>query len=140
MAGLSARSVYPVVLFIVAILFVAAIVIGVIFFVSERGEQVRRDKAQEVAAQQLRDDETAQEETSDDDEQPATAPVVEGVTREEARGSSETTDATPRPTNEALPVTGPVGDALGAIAILGLVSLTVAYYLTSRKALLASRL
>jgi len=127
-----------VVLFVVASLFVAAIVIGVIFFVSERGEQVRRDKAQEVAVQQLRDQEAAQEESSS--EEPAPAPVIDGVSQEQAGTRSEPADSAPRPSTEALPATGPVGDALGAVLVFGLVSLSIAYYVTSRRAVSASRL
>jgi hypothetical protein len=103
------------ILFFVGLVVLIALVVGAIWWVRERGEQVRREEAIQVA------EETLTEQSNN--------PVAISPSEPEA-DEEESSQATP--TSSELPATGPELSALLAVGMLAIVS---SYYVASRRAL-----
>ena len=122
---------------VVGIILLAALVIGILFFVRERGEQARRTDAINIADQQLKEDsdngiaanpENDNSSTKSDEQ----APTVQTPAQPAPQSSSQTTPSTSTPNPSELPKTGPV-DQLGEVAVLSMLTFSVVSYAVSRK-------
>jgi len=122
---------------VVGIILLAALVIGILFFVRERGEQARRTDAINIADQQLKEDsdkgiaanpESDNSSTKSDEQ----APTVQTPAQPAPQSSSQTTPSTSTPNPSELPKTGPV-DQLGEVAVLSMLTFSVVSYVVSRK-------
>jgi FtsZ-interacting cell division protein ZipA len=101
------------VLFVIGIIVLAGLVFGGIVLVRERGEQARRNEAIKVAEQSLKDESEV------------------AVTPVEEKPAAEESTAMQSQTTTELPQTGPELTGLIAVTIL---SLSAAFYVTSRRA------
>ncbi|MDB5180112.1 MAG: hypothetical protein JWN12_744 [Candidatus Saccharibacteria bacterium] len=122
------------VLFIVGILVLGGLVTGGIFLVKNHGEAVRHDQAVKVAEQNLKDQsQTATQPTNTSGSSDSTNAGTTNTAGTDTSTSS-TTAAGNSSTTE-LPVTG-IDDlqVLGRAAILAVLALSAAYYVTSRRA------
>jgi hypothetical protein len=126
------------VLFVVGILVLGGLVTGGIFLVKNHGEAVRHDQAVKTAEQNLKDQSktAAQPTNTSGSSNSGTA----GTTNTSGAGantnaSTDTTTTTANSSTAALPVTG-IDDlqVLGHAAILAVLALSAAYYVTSRRA------
>jgi len=106
------------ILFIVGVIVLGVLTFATVSFIVQRGEQARRNEAVEIASQQL-------EEQSE--------PIASESDRTENTPSEENTESeastTPQPTN--LPETG---SELGGVLAMSALALSVAFYVTSRRA------
>lgn len=123
MPKISARLVQAVGIYVLVSLVAAAIVIGVIYFVSNRGEQARIDQAREIAQTEIDSEKKnaeVQQDTSDNSKSDDTASSDAGT------GQQDTNE-----TSEELPQTGPVDTVLNLV-VIGLVTFGVVSYVRSR--------
>jgi LPXTG-motif cell wall-anchored protein len=120
MAQVSAYTVSRVVMVVVGVLVAAAIVIGVIFLLHNRGEQVRHDQASQLAAQELK------QQQSDNAKVPTESPNKGTVSAPSAPGKTVAT------TTADLPKTGMSSDLMSLVA-LAIVTFAAASYLVSRQ-------
>jgi hypothetical protein len=123
MPKISAHFVQAVGIFVLASLVAAGIVIGIIYFVSSRGEQARIDEAREIAQTQVdsEDQETDDQDTASDDPAPIDTASPNADTDQQNTGE----------TSEELPRTGPA-DTLINLVVIGLVTFSVVSYVRSR--------
>lgn len=121
MPKITARIVQTVGIFIIVSLVAVGLVIGLVYFVSERAEQARREQAKEVAREQLDQTPSQPEETDDTTEQPADKDTSE-ETVNQPEGMSE----------EELPATG-AADTLYQVGVVALVAFSTALYVGTRR-------
>lgn len=108
------------VVFVVGILVLAGLVFGGIWFVNERGEQARRDEAIKIAEQQLEEQSEVATETNS------------GTVSADEEQENGATPSTGSEENVELPETGAEIMQILAVTML---TLSVAYYVSSRRAL-----
>jgi lysozyme family protein len=126
------------VLFIVGILVLGGLVTGGIFLVKNHGEAVRHDQAVKIAEQNLKDQsqtstQPVTTDTSSNSDQTNTA-----TTDSNSTTNTDTSTATTGTDATTLPETGVDGlQVLGQTVIIAIVALSVAYYVSSRRALRA---
>lgn len=112
------------VVFVVGIIILIGLVFGGVWMVRERGEQARRQEAAKIAQQNL-------EEQSETDPSTQTGTNTGAVAVSEPTDpDTQTTTSTP-PASNVLPETGA---DVSQIVSVTLVTLAVAYYVTSRRA------
>lgn len=117
--------------FIIIAVVLAIALIGIAYFVKQKGEQVRLDQATTQADEIAREEDNVPADESNDDEP---------IASETPAPDSET--PTPSPISEpseqdALPVTGPENDVINILAVALLTASCVAY-ITSRRHVNAS--
>jgi len=124
--------------FIIIAAILAAVTLGAIYFVQQRGVQARHDQAV-VAANKFTAVQQAAQKAADDAQKAAQAsktPSQSSTTN--ATTTSPTTTATTTPTNAGeLPTTGPADTFVTMLAI-GCLTLAVASFISSRRALVRS--
>lgn len=126
---------------VVGIILLAALVIGILFFVRERGEQARRTDAINIADQQLKEDsdkgiaanpESDNSSTKSDEQAPTVQTPAQPAPQSSSQTTPQTTPSTSTPNPSELPKTGPV-DQLGEVAVLSMLTFSVVSYVVSRK-------
>jgi uncharacterized protein HemX len=114
------------IVFIVGVMVLIAVVIGAIFIVRDRGEQVRRQEEVRVAQQNLEDQsKTIPEETK---------PAATSSPRSSSEGEENPpvqNDTASSASSDALPETGA---DLGTLLVVTLLALSASYYVVSRQA------
>jgi cytoskeletal protein RodZ len=127
--------------FIVIAVVLVAVTVGAIYFVQQRGAQVRREQAIAAADKQAADQKT--QSASDaarrasDAARLAAATKANQATSQPSTSGTATTPKPSTPTASALPETGPES-ALLAMVALGSVVAASTYYVSSRRALARS--
>ena len=115
------------ILFFIGVLVLVGLVTGGIFLVKNHGEAVRRDEAVKVAEQKLKDESQVVSEPIATD-----TPEESGAAGADTSNNGESVVVTPSDTSE-LPQTGPV-DGLVNVIIVAMLALSVAFYVSSRRA------
>lgn len=110
------------IIFIIVAVALAALVFGGLYFAQQRGEQVRRDEAAEIARQNL----------ENDSNQPVVIGEDEGVSNGVVDGDRTDTDTDSGVTPGQLPETG--GELTSIIAMFGITFATTAYIMSRRAA------
>ena len=126
--------------FIIALL-LAIVAIGVARYVEEHGAQVRRNQAIAQAEKQLKTDQDNTN-TAKTDEGSGSAGVNSGQTaapsQTSTNSSSTSSTATAPQQSSSLPTTGPSDDMVIRIFLAGLLTATIAAYVSSRRTLARS--
>lgn len=117
------------ILFVVGVVVLAGIVFGGVWLAKERGEQARRDEAVKIAEQNLKD----QSEVAINKANEAVKQSNEGSDNASTSttGTTSETQTTATQTASELPQTGP---EFSSVIIVTILSLAVAFYVSSRKA------
>lgn len=115
------------VLFVIGIVVLTGLVTGGIFLVRNHGEQVRRDEAVKIAEQNLKD-------RSETSTKPTAVPTNKDQATNAGTNTSTTTEAA-TPNATAAPAELPeTGIDAGRVLIVGILALSVAFYVASRRA------
>lgn len=122
MPRITAGSVYPVGIFILVALTAAGLIIGAVYFASTRGEQARRDEAQEIARQI--EDESKEQQPSNTGG--STTNSSNDEQEDETQGDSQKDAA------KELPSTG-VKENVSQLIAVSVLSLSIALYIGSRR-------
>ncbi len=134
MAKIEAYQVYRIVFIVIGFLVAAALVIGVIYLLQRRGDQVRHDKASQIAEQQVKQQQKSTNTPvppSNTNSNPSSTPNQTTSTNPSSDTTPPTSGTTPSPAE--LPVTG-TGDTIMPIIVIALLSFTTASYFVSRRA------
>ncbi len=122
------------ILFVIGVIVLGGLVVGGIYLAKHRGEQVRRDQAIAIAEKNLTSQSamtpstTAAPSTESSDKSPAATHVGTAATGASASGSVASTGSAAA----QLPQTG--FDGVGRLVIVTILSLSVAFYVASRRA------
>ena len=115
------------ILFVIGVLVLGGLVFAGVSLVKQRGEQVRRDEAVKIAEQNLKN-----ESESVPASEGATSGAAPAESAEDNKPAATSTVATTGGTSTELPQTGLEG--VGSILAVTALSLSVAFYVASRRA------
>lgn len=122
------------IIFIIGIVVLGGLVTGGIFLVKNHGEAVRRDQAIKIAEQSLEDQSKIAAEQSSATKPESGSIDSPGTAAEEAKPSTATSGSD----SATLPATGfDDANVIGRTAMIAILALSIAYYVSSRRALSA---
>lgn len=127
MANINRQAVIRVGALVLVALVAAGLIISVILFVKNRGEQARRDEAIKIANEQAAEEDTP----APTDESTSEGTVNPDETQEET--ATESDDEPVIADADELPATG-AGDAVLQLVAVSMLALSISFYVSSRRA------